>query len=146
MRIAGKIEESGFDERVSNLAGMFGCGIYFAEDSSKASQYSHSIRCKQVGAVYTSKASECTCATENGTLRTLFLCRVTLGTTWARLSATDKDQPLRRPPERDDHRLFDSVLGESRAWEPSAALNYREFIVYDRRQCYAEYLIEYQRS
>ncbi|KAL6054135.1 Poly [ADP-ribose] polymerase [Balamuthia mandrillaris] len=46
-KIVDKICESGFDERVSNLAGMFGCGIYFAEDSSKSSQYSHTATCAQ---------------------------------------------------------------------------------------------------
>jgi len=41
--------------------------------------------------------------------------------------------------------MYDSVLGESRAWESEAALDFREYIVYDRRQCYPEYIIMYSR-
>lgn len=33
------ITQDGFDERVTNLEGMFGAGLYFAEDSCKAGQY-----------------------------------------------------------------------------------------------------------
>merc|ERR1719335_599694 len=35
----GQIAEEGFDERVCSLDGMFGGGLYFAEDSCKAGQY-----------------------------------------------------------------------------------------------------------
>jgi hypothetical protein len=42
----------GFDERVSNLSGLFGCGVYFAENSSKSDMYSHTKNCAQVGAFY----------------------------------------------------------------------------------------------
>lgn len=38
------------------------------------------------------------------------------------------------------------MMGESKAHSPAASLNYREYIVYDRRQAYPEYLIEYRRS
>lgn len=144
--IVDKIVESGFDERVSNLAGMFGCGIYFAEDSSKSMQYSHAADCQQVGAVYSGGSNQCTCMQSLTAERCMFLCRVSLGTPWIRLAATDKDKPLRRPPDRDNGQLYDSVLGESRAWDPAAALDFREYIVYDRRQCYPEYLIRYVRT
>ena len=66
-KIVDIIGTQGFDERVSSLngktflnlqwvivliQGMFGCGIYFAENSSKSDLYSHSKDCGQVGAVY----------------------------------------------------------------------------------------------
>eukprot|EP01087_Luapelamoeba_hula_P022867 TRINITY_DN8303_c2_g1_i1.p1 TRINITY_DN8303_c2_g1~~TRINITY_DN8303_c2_g1_i1.p1 ORF type:complete len:423 (+),score=50.16 TRINITY_DN8303_c2_g1_i1:194-1462(+) len=144
--ILTKILDHGFDERVSNLAGMFGCGIYFAEDSSKSSQYSHSTQCQQVGAIYSGQASVCTCARTCDDDRCMLICRVTLGEPWMRLEPTDKQKPLRRPPERDNGYLFDSVIGESRAHNSDACLDFREFIVYDRRQAYPEYIVHYSRS
>merc|ERR1719161_1259921 len=37
---ANVIAQEGFDERISNLGGMLGGGLYFAEDSCKSGQYS----------------------------------------------------------------------------------------------------------
>jgi len=144
-KILDKILEAGFDERVSNLAGMFGCGIYFAEDSSKSSQYSHSSECAQIGAVYSGQGNACTCATALGEERCMLVCRVVMGSPAIQLQATNKEKPLRRPPEREDGTMYDSVLGESRAWDNDASLDFREYIVYDRRQCYPEYVILYSR-
>jgi len=144
--IVDKILESGFDERVSNLAGLFGSGIYFAEDSSKSGTYCHGTDCAQVGAVYGKGTSTCTCRDNNETERCMFVCRVSMGTGWVRLEATSKDgQILRRPPEKDDGSFYDSVIGQSTKFNEEAAVDYREFIVYDRRQCYAEYLIYFSR-
>ena len=38
-----KIIEKGFDERHAYIGGMFGAGIYFAENSSKSNQYIYGI-------------------------------------------------------------------------------------------------------
>lgn len=59
--LVDKIANHGFDERVSNLAGMFGCGIYFAENSSKSVIYAHAATCPQSGAVYIGQNSVCNC-------------------------------------------------------------------------------------
>merc|ERR1712224_85815 len=40
------IVEGGFDERICSMQGMFGAGVYFAEDSCKAGQYAE----KSIGA------------------------------------------------------------------------------------------------
>src|SRR5690554_5341375 len=87
-----------------------------AEDSSKADQY----------------------ATPNSSNSFfMFLSRVTLGSPFHTQTAHKNH---RRPPERQDKNcLFDSLVGKL----PS--MRYREFIVYDRSQCYPEFLIEYKR-
>merc|ERR1719213_880054 len=51
-----QIAQRGFDERLANLSGLYGAGIYFAEKSCKAFRYSG-----------------------NGPLRCLLLTRVLLG-------------------------------------------------------------------
>jgi len=144
-KIVNIITESGFDERVSSLQGLFGGGIYFAENSSKSDGYSHTENCGQVGAVYSSKSSQCTCA--DAKERAMLVCRVLVGSPCIKLLPLDSKNPLRRPPERDDagggH--FDSVVGEARHHNPSAALSFREIIVYDRKQVYPEYLVFYSR-
>jgi hypothetical protein len=63
---------------------------------------------------------------------------------------------LRRPPCTQGHTELrgqfckdpraDSVLAPTSATHPGAFLHkYREFIVYDRTQCYPEFLIEFKR-
>lgn len=135
------IAESGFDERVSSLEGMFGCGVYFAENASKSDLYCHTAACAQVGALYQGKRSKCTCWKDMDVERSMLVARVTMGNPWVRYESTDKVNPLRRAPEP-----YDSVLGESKAHSRRAKLKYREMIVYDRRQCYAEYILWYKRS
>ena len=67
----------------------------------------------------------------------MFLSRVTLGSP---LITQSSHNNLRRPPERKDkHCLYDSLLGKM------PTHHYREFIVYDKSQCYPEFLIEYKR-
>eukprot|EP00760_Papus_ankaliazontas_P008348 PhM_4_TR1373/c0_g1_i1/m.103961/K10799/TNKS; tankyrase len=145
--LVNTVINEGFDERVSNLRGMFGCGVYFAENSSKSDQYSHTADCKQVGAVYKGgTAVPCTCASSTAS-RYMLLCRVTLGDPHVLLAATSSSsEPLRRPPVNPKtSRPFDSILGESKSHNASASLAFREYIVFDRRQVYPEFIIEYSR-
>ena len=66
----------------------------------------------------------------------MFLCRVTLGSPF---HTQQSHNNLRRPPERSDKKcLWDSLVGKI------PAMRYREFIVYDKFQCYPEFLIEYK--
>jgi hypothetical protein len=76
----------------------------------------------------------------------MFLSRVILGHTLKRTEQTDPDNPVRRPPERMLGIPYDSILGEKRALAQDAHLDFREYIVYDRRQCYPEYVIFYRRK
>jgi hypothetical protein len=99
----------------------------------------------------------------------MLVCRVALGTTCKMLKPTDKENPLRRPPERANGVPYDSVMGEAQKFDPSASVMFREFIVYDRydstkqftsfltfselfclaihfrRQCYPEYIVRFKR-
>ncbi|KAG2388398.1 hypothetical protein C9374_000562 [Naegleria lovaniensis] len=117
------IVEYGFDERVSNLSGPFGAGIYFAENSSKSDD---------------STTNEFP----------MLLSRVVLGRQI--FEAESKGQSLkdhRRPPlipniQHGKERVFDSVHGKSNA----SSSAYNEYIVYDKNQCYPEFLIKYQRQ
>lgn len=76
------IAKAGMDERVCNLNGMLGAGLYFAEDSCKSGQY----------AVCDEKRSSW-----------FILCRVVLGNPYC----TDQGMPLlRRPPDPHDSVIF----------------------------------------
>jgi len=144
--ILEKISNEGFDERVSNLSGMFGCGIYFAENSSKSDIYAHTKDCAQVGAFYSGQINKCTCQEDYESDRVMFVARVAMGSASMHCEATDKTDPMRKPPKRPGKEIsYDSVIGESRMLNPKASLDYREFIIYDRRQCYGEYIIHYKR-
>lgn len=103
----------GFDERVSNLGGMLGGGVYFAEDSCKSGQYS--------------EKSIASCRSH-----WFILSRVLLG----RPHYTHRPVPeIRRAPHQCDSVVFspahDSVLG-----------HHREFVIYDRFQAYPEFVVE----
>ena len=71
-------------------------------------------------------------------LFSVFLTRVTLGEPF-RTTTTLRGQ--RRPPTRPDGSgtLYDSVIGQT------GPTKYVEFVVYDRRQTYPEYLLQYRR-
>ncbi|EKX48560.1 hypothetical protein GUITHDRAFT_60009, partial [Guillardia theta CCMP2712] len=79
------ITEQGFDERVSNRAGHFGTGIYFAENCTKSLSY---------------------CRSDDS--RFLFLTRVLLGDPHFTQQANSS---LRRPPNSSSTTLHDSVIG-----------------------------------
>lgn len=117
------IIKQGFDERVSNL-GIFGCGIYFAQNSDKSDQYI--VEC--------GKGKECK----------MFLSRVIMGKPYITAGALDG----RRPPifENTDgsnpEDIPDSVLGDT----GGIIQRHKEFIVYDRSRCYPEFLITYTRT
>jgi len=141
--VVEKIAADGFDERLSSLKGLFGSGIYFAENSEKSSMYTHSSKCAQVGAVYGAGESKCTCRGTSDEKK-MFITRVVLGSAWVRLVATDSSNPLRRPPAKPKGEgLYDSVMGQSKNHDKQAQLKFREFIIYDRQQCYPEYIITF---
>ncbi|XP_078580934.1 uncharacterized protein LOC144864598 [Branchiostoma floridae x Branchiostoma japonicum] len=124
----------GLDFRISGQ-GMFGRGIYLAENSTKADQYTDWIwqRGEEEG--------------KNDT-KTMFLVRVTLG----RLFVGPDDGTARnytRPPctvhgcarfDCSHVGRFDSVIGGT-----SKHKMFREYVIYDRFQAYPEYVITYSR-
>lgn len=116
---AKSIAESNF--RI-NLAGshagtLYGRGIYLAENSSKSDEYAD--------------------PDEKG-IRTMLLCRTTLG----RAFYTDSMESQPRQCEIACLRgPYHSVLGDRR----KARGTFREFVVYDQDQAYAEFVVSYSR-
>mmetsp|Transcript_57742 Transcript_57742/g.108663 ORF Transcript_57742/g.108663 Transcript_57742/m.108663 type:complete len:219 (-) Transcript_57742:141-797(-) len=107
------ILQDGFDERVCSLTGMFGAGLYFAEDSCKSGQYAEK-------------------SISSWRSHFFFLSRVLLG----RSHHTDQPMPeIRKAPDS-----FDSVVFSPT--EDSPLGHHREFVVYDRYQAYPEYIVE----
>nr|CAG4718951.1 unnamed protein product [Naegleria fowleri] len=121
--VVNSITEHGFDERVSNLSGLFGAGIYFAEYCSKSDQY---------------------CTPDSNNDYSMFFSRVVLGRQIYNAGASSNLGNQRRPPQipNTNGRVYDSVIGRSNASSGS----YAEFIVYDKNQCYPEFLIKYKRQ
>lgn len=117
------IIEKGFDERYSFIGGMFGAGIYFAEDSSKSNQYVYGMG-GGTGCTLHHDKSCYTCE------RQMLLCLVTLGRPCVYTAAQ------RTPHAPPGH---DSVVGEP----TSGGLTYREYAIYRGEQAYPQYLIRY---
>lgn len=111
------IQASGFN---LGLAGkhrgkMFGRGVYFAEESSKADEYAE--------------------PDEEFGLRCMLFCRVACGETHLAV------EPCADMERQVDRRKFDCTIGDRR----QAVGTYREIIVYDGSQAYAEYAVLYKR-
>jgi len=107
------IRVDGFEERVCDMAGNFGAGVYFAEDCDKSGQYAPEPR--------------------GSTAHHFFYSRVLLGEAY---TATARMPGIRNPPEYPGHRgkLYDSVISQRGTTDC-----YREFVVYDRLQAYPEF-------
>ena len=122
------IIRQGFDERLADIRGMFGSAIYFANMSSKSDCYIP---------MYT--VSSC------GEVCRMIIARVVMGNTYLTIKPMRK---TRRPPclescgEPCSHDRFDSIWFDN---SRGAKKNYQEYMVYDRYQCYPEFVIEYKR-
>nr|XP_006117516.1 tankyrase-2 isoform X4 [Pelodiscus sinensis] len=118
------IIHKGFDERHAYIGGMFGAGIYFAENSSKSSQYVYGIG----GGTGCPVHKDRSCYVCH---RQLLFCRVTLGKSFLQFSAM---KMAHSPPGHH------SVTGR-----PSVnGLALAEYVIYRGEQAYPEYLITYQ--
>ncbi|XP_021431458.2 poly [ADP-ribose] polymerase tankyrase-2 isoform X1 [Oncorhynchus mykiss] len=118
------ILHKGFDERHAYKGGMFGAGIYFAENSSKSNQYVYGIG-GGTGCPLHKDRSCYVCQ------RHLLFCRVTLGKSFLQFSAM---KMAHSPPGHH------SVTGR-----PSVnGLSLAEYVIYRGEQAYPEYLITYQ--
>ncbi|EFA76853.1 polyADP-ribose polymerase [Heterostelium album PN500] len=136
------IAKFGFDPRFCSLEGMFGAGLYFAENSSKSNQYCHAGACTASG--FQSMSCKCTANDEV----CLLVCRVTLGDCLVenvfRGNTPGKFWYGRRtePKKPDGVNIYNSVIGESKAnYGPKAELQLREYIVYESSQVYPEYKV-----
>ena len=121
------IATHGFDERLSGK-GLYGYGIYFAENSSKSDQYCLPTTINSLTSSFPFWKQE--------NRFHMILARVCLGTTQQVTSSQD----IRRPAERTNSNgiLYDSITGQLHG-------KYVERVVFDRCQCYPEFIIEYAR-
>uniref|UniRef100_A0AAQ6ANN0 Poly [ADP-ribose] polymerase n=1 Tax=Amphiprion ocellaris TaxID=80972 RepID=A0AAQ6ANN0_AMPOC len=118
------IIHKGFDERHAYIGGMFGAGIYFAENSSKSNQYVYGIG----GGTGCPTHKDRSCYLCH---RQMLFCRVTLGKSFLQFSAM---KMAHAPPGHH------SVIGR-----PSVnGLAYAEYVIYRGEQAFPEYLITYQ--
>ncbi|XP_075891211.1 poly [ADP-ribose] polymerase tankyrase-2-like isoform X2 [Nelusetta ayraudi] len=118
------IIHKGFDERHAYIGGMFGAGIYFAENSSKSNQYVYGIG----GGTGCPLHKDRSCYICH---RHLLFCRVTLGKSFLQFNAM---KMAHSPPGHH------SVTGR-----PSVnGLALSEYVIYRGEQAYPEYLITYQ--
>ncbi len=109
------IIEKGFDERHASVCGMFGAGIYFAENSSKSNQYIYGLGGNATGCSE-HKMKQC-----ERCVRQLLLCRVTLGKSYFLFAS---NRLAHAPPGHH------SVCGR-----PShGGLTYPEYVVYRGEQ------------
>jgi len=118
------IVQKGFDERHAYIGGMFGAGIYFAENSSKSNQYVYGIG----GGTGCPSHKDRSCYSCH---RQLLLCRVTIGKSFLQFSAM---RMAHAPPGHH------SIVGRP----STGGLTYPEYVVYRGEQAYPEYLITYQ--
>ncbi|XP_065934876.1 protein mono-ADP-ribosyltransferase PARP15-like [Magallana gigas] len=122
-----KILSQGLDFRMAGEKGMFGQGVYLAESSTKADQYTDdkSARSKNE--------------------KRMFLVRSCLG----KIHLAKTANKFQRPPcfqtgcesdacEHSERQRCDSVVGDG-SWI------FREFVTYNHHQNYPEYLITYKR-
>jgi hypothetical protein len=120
---AAKITDAEFDLKLAGRAYgcLFGPGIYFAESSMKADEYTR--------------------ADKRGWMP-LILCRVVLGN----LKYCDAPDPTKKAKELEaackPGAGFHSILGD----REKVRGTFREFIVFDNHQVYPEYIVWYERE
>merc|ERR1712071_286738 len=118
------IVQKGFDERHAYIGGMFGAGIYFAENSSKSNQYVYGIG----GGTGCPRHHDRSCYK---CPRQLLLCQVALGKQFDQFSSL---KVARAPPGH-----------HSLAGKPSPdGLMFAEHVVYRGEQAYPTFLITYK--
>lgn len=143
------ITRFGFDPRFCSLKGMFGAGLYFAENSSKANQYCHGGSCTASG--FLTGRAQCRC--KKSEEAAILLCRVSLGDPFIEKKYRGNSDGQywngrRKEVEktgRGQKGVYNSVIGESQA-NGGTPLLLREYVVYDSGQVYPEYIVYYHRK
>jgi serine/threonine protein kinase len=121
--VADIVAAAGFDERVANMGGLYGAGVYFAENLCKSHQYT---------------------TPGQGGERVAFYSRVMLGEAHVAPGRYRERRPPLRPAAAGGGGggsscfPYDSVVGGR------ARQVHREYIVYDRDQTYPEFLVYYK--
>ena len=143
------ITRFGFDPRYCSLKGMFGAGIYFADNSSKANQYCHGGSCTASG--FLTGRAQCRC--KKSEEASMMLCRVALGDPFIEVNYRGNNagqywHGRRCEVERTGRGakgVYNSVIGESQV-NGGNTLLLREYIIYDSAQVYPEYVVYYKRK
>ena len=143
------ITRFGFDPRYCSLKGMFGAGLYFADNSSKANQYCHGGSCTASG--FLTGRAQCRCKKSEEAC--ILLCRVALGDPFIEKKYRGNSDGeywngRRREVEktgRGQSGVYNSVIGESKP-NGGNTLLLREYVVYDSAQVYPEYIVYYYRK
>eukprot|EP00397_Hematodinium_sp_SG-2012_P006323 GEMP01006352.1.p1 GENE.GEMP01006352.1~~GEMP01006352.1.p1 ORF type:complete len:531 (+),score=114.04 GEMP01006352.1:1742-3334(+) len=134
-----KILSGGMNERFSG--GIFGNGIYFAEDVAKNDQYvTVDTRFNDTSDLHV-KLFEKTKMKHPGMIFYVFLCRVQLGVPQITRRGCSGVRELEPIPAQCVH-VHHSLLAEI----GDAIVRYREFIQFHGSRVYPEYLIAYQRK
>jgi len=146
------IKHYGFDERYSSVNGMFGAGIYFAENSSKSNQYVPCPHCGK-GSIFKDKDCQCSLDKKKGPdiVYGMVIARVMMGDVHICkqykeeiYKGTPKNPVRLAPTNPVTKRPHDAVLGEATKYGGNS-LKFREIIIYDRKQAYPEYIVHYKR-
>ncbi|XP_060082610.1 protein mono-ADP-ribosyltransferase PARP14-like [Ylistrum balloti] len=122
--IIEKVLSQGLDNRMAGDNAMFGAGVYAAESSTKADQYTD----------YKDRRTS--------SPKKMFLVKMCLGEVHVSNTASKYRRPPCKKCVKDDcaHKHFyDSVVGDGK-WI------FREFVLYDPRQSYPEFMITYVRK
>eukprot|EP00039_Didymoeca_costata_P007564 m.101228 g.101228 ORF g.101228 m.101228 type:complete len:1595 (+) comp13736_c2_seq2:1510-6294(+) len=114
--VAAVIVETGFEEKVASLSGMYGAGIYFADQANKSDQY--------------------TTADRNGHHH-MFLSRVTMGG-YPGVNSTGNGKRITPLINNSKIHRYTSTHGTNGM--------HHEYIVFEKDQAYPEYLITYKRK
>jgi len=141
------ITKTGFDEKVASIAGFFGAGIYFAENSSKANLYVPCPNCQGDAAL-----SPIVCTCPKNQLYSMLVCRVLLGVPFicekydqAKFQGTAQ-RPVRQAPFKESStERYDSIVVSGKVTGGDLVF-YREFVVYNGFQVYPEYIVYYSRE
>ena len=118
------IAETGFDERIANPHGLYGAGIYFANQACKSIWYSR---------------------LDTYPKGVLIMARVVLGCCYIAESGESYKELRRAPfiPESTDS--YDCLIAEPGVGNQGRQVHY-EFVIYDKAQTYPEYVIELERN
>ncbi|KAH3766054.1 hypothetical protein Pelo_2056 [Pelomyxa schiedti] len=140
-----------FDNRLANAdTGMFGAGLYFAQNFSKSNQYAPCPLCGNGSIAKPPCDCEEPAAITEDNAYMMLLCRVAMGHFYISSGDSSKVRsfgyqgPVIESGEFKS-RNYDSVLGESGVYG-NPELRYREVILYDRALVYPEYVIFYKRA
>jgi len=149
--IDNNITKVGFDEKMARKGGFFGAGIYLSENSSKANLY---VPCPKCGCFTEASTIICVCENSESVEYCMMVCRVLLGDTYIcnkyseiEMRGTPKNPVSKAPFKPNSTQRYDSIIGMGKVDGDKRSLNYyREYVIYDGRQAYPEYLIFYTRE